>query len=235
MQNILAFDSRTSIRDSLQPFLKKHLNDEGWVLIKVNPSEKIMGDMLIIATLVGEFLFCKSIAYHMLDNNDSKEPLAVHTEGISHASGIVPYFALGCINSPISGGETRIFDGRKAAKMIDEVPELEGVEIEYFALANPDSRIRHPLIVSDYGRTVRYRSRVESNLVINSGTFSEKEMYECVDDIILKSLLVSHTLEVGDLLFVNNLFTLHDRLPFSGNRQMLRIRYNDFQNTRVRY
>ena len=95
--------------------IEKHLETTGWTLIKIEPSEKIESDMLIITALVGQ-IFSESLGYHILDATDSKETLAIHTECISNKEGIASYFALVCIKSSISGGETRLFDGRIAAK-----------------------------------------------------------------------------------------------------------------------
>ncbi len=234
MGNTLYFDSKTSIKETISPFLNRNLETSGWALIKIKPSEKIESEMLIISALVGQ-IFSDCIGYHTIDITDSEETLAIHTECISNEDGIVPFFALGCIKPSVSGGETRIFDGRMAAKIIDDIPALSDVIIEYSALANPSARISYLLVVPEHGRTVRYRSKVETNFVLNSGDLSEDEMYNLVDDVIHKSLIVSHAWNSGDLLFVNNLFTLHDRLPFMGNRKMLRVRYNDKLNSRIRY
>lgn len=233
MNNTLSINSKTSIWKAL-PLIEKHLETTGWTLIKIEPSEKIESDMLIITALVGQ-IFSESLGYHILDATDSKETLAIHTECISNKEGIASYFALVCIKSSISGGETRLFDGRIAAKKIDSFPELSDVVIEYSALANPNARVQYPLVIPEHGRTVRYRSKVETNFVLNSGVLPEDEMYRLVDEIIHKSLIVSHKWNPGDLLFVNNLFTLHDRLPFIGNRRMLRVRYDDKLNSRIRY
>lgn len=234
MNNILHFDSVTSIKNTLIPFLEKHLSTTGWALVKIEPSNKTEGDMLIITALAGQILG-DNFGYHTLDATDSDEILAVHSEGISNEGGVIPYFALGCIKPADSGGETRLFDGRTAAKNISGIEGLSSVVIEYSALANPNAKTRYPLVISEYGGTVRYRSKVETNLVLSSGSFSENEMYQCVDESILKSMIVRHSWNAGDLLFVNNLFTLHDRLPFRGNRRMLRVRYNDTLNSRIRY
>jgi|GEM_PF-2742114 len=234
MDNVIYFESVTGIKDTLIPFLEKHLSTSGWALVRIEPSPKTESDMLIIATLAGQVLG-ESFGYHTLDATNSEEILAVHTEGISNESGIVPYFALGCIKPADSGGETRLFDGRLAAIEIDNVTELSNVVIEYSALANPSTRVHYPLVIPEYGRTLRYRSNVETNLVLSSGGFPENEMYQKVDEIVRNSLIVSHYWNAGELLFVNNLFTLHDRLPFQGNRRMLRVRYNDTLNSRIRY
>lgn len=231
MNNILHFSPKLSIRDTVLPFIAKHLPTAGWALVKLQPSDKIEPDMLLVAALAGQTLG-NNFGYHVLDAYCANEVLALHTEGISNEDGVIPYFALGCIKPPVSGGQTRLFDGRIAA---NKIPELSNVLIEYSALANPQSRIRHPLVISEYGGTVRYRSQVETNRVINPGGFSEDEMYRQADEIIHDSLIVSHQWDVGDLLVVNNLITLHDRLPFVGQRKMLRVRYNDNLNPRVRY
>lgn len=234
MNNVLHFELGVSVKNTLLPFLSNHLSDTGWALVKIAPSEKIESDLLIVSSLAGQALG-DNFGYHTLDAKGSDETLALHTEGISNEGGIIPYFALGCIKPSVSGGETRLFDGRKAAAIIDGNPELTDVVIEYSALANPQARVRYPLVVTNGGRLVRYRSKVETNLVINSGTLSEDDAYQRIDIIIRDCLLVSHKWETGDLLFVNNLITLHDRLPFTGHRRMLRVRYNDTLNARIRY
>jgi hypothetical protein len=234
MNNTIHFESVTSIKDTLIPFLEEHLSTSGWALVKIEPSVKTESDMLIIATLAGQALG-ESFGYHNLNATDSDETLAVHTEGISNEGGIIPYFALGCIKPADSGGETRLFDGRIAAREIDNTPELSDVIIEYSALANPNARVSYPLVIPEYGRTLRYRSNVETNLVLSSDKIPENKMYKKVDEVIEKSLIVSHRWSAGELIFVNNLFTLHDRLPFQGNRIMLRVRYNDTLNSRIRY
>lgn len=234
MNNIMHFTPKTGVKDTLLPFLDEHLPTVGWVLVKLQPSDKIETDMLLVAALAGQILG-NDFGYHVLDTSDANEVLALHTEGISNEYGVIPYFALGCIKPSVSGGQTRLFDGRIAANKIAKIPELSHVLIEYSALANPQSRIQHPLVIPEHGGTVRYRSRVETNKVINPGGFSDNEMYRRVDEAIHSSLIVSHEWGVGDLLFVNNFITLHDRLPFVGRRRMLRVRYNDSLNFRVRY
>ncbi len=234
MSNVLFLDTKASVKSTLLPFLSANLPTEGWALVKIEPSVKIESDMLVICTLAGTDLG-ENFGYHTLDATGSNDILALHTEGISNDSRIIPYFALGCIKPSSSGGETRLFDGRKAAAAIDAIPGLNDVIIEYSALANPQARIRYPLVVTEGERVVRYRSKVETNFIIKSGKFSEDEVYQHVDAIIQSCLLVSHKWEAGDLLFVNNLITLHDRLPFTGHRRMLRVRYDDTLNARIRY
>ena len=234
MNNVLHFELGASVKNTLATFLSNHLKVTGWALVKVSPSAKIESDLLIFSALAGQ-TFGDNFGYHTLDAEGSNETLSLHTEGISNEGGITPYFSLGCIQPSVSGGETRLFDGRKAATLIDADPELTDVVIEYSALANPRARVRYPLVITDSDRVVRYRSKVETNLLINSSKLSEDEVYLRVDSIIQSCLIVSHEWEAGDLLFVNNRITLHDRLPFIGRRRMLRVRYNDTLNARIRY
>jgi hypothetical protein len=235
MNNILHFElEAVSIKNTLLSFLSSHLFVAGWALVKIKPSAKLESDLLIVSTLAGQ-AFGDNFGYHTLAADSSNDTLSLHTEGISNEGGIIPYFALGCIQPSVSGGETRLFDGRKAATLIDANPELADVIIEYSALANPQARVRYPLVVTDKERVVRYRSKVETNLMIHSGKLSEDEIYQKVDKVIKDCLVISHRWEAGDLLFVNNLITLHDRLPFTGHRRMLRVRFNDTLNARIRY
>jgi len=234
MSNVLYLDSKASIKNTLLPFLSHHLPTAGWALVKIEPTIKVESDLLIISTLAGQMLG-ENFGYHILDATDKDDTLVLHTEGISNDGGVIPYFALGCIKPSLSGGETRLFDGRLAAEAIDSTPELTDVVIEYSALANLRARVRYPLVVSESDRVVRYRSKVETNFVINPGFLTEDQMYYKVDTVIKDCMIISHRWDAGDLLFVNNLITLHDRLPFTGNRRILRVRYNDTLNARIRY
>ncbi len=236
MNKRLTINRHTSIRQKIWPDLQDSLQTVGWALLQVEDvNEKVESDMLTISTLVGQMLQSINMGYHTLDSTGSDEILSVHTEGISNTSGIIPYFALGCVIPSDTGGETRLFDGRLAAQRVSAEPELSGAIIEYSALANPTERVRYPLVVPDSGGTLRFRSKVVTNRVISSGSLSEDEMYARIDQILDESLIVTHKWSIGELMFVNNIITLHDRLPFSGRRRMLRVRYNDEINARIRY
>lgn len=235
MSSRLIVNQLVSIKQDILPFVKNRLDGVGWALLQIeNSSDKLESDMLIIASIIGQSLAI-NMGYHIIQGDSSDEHLPAHTEGISNTSGIIPYFALGCITPSRIGGETRIFDGRLAARKVDSIKELSGVTIEYTSLANPEECVDYPLVCPDFGRTLRYRSKVVTNRVICSGNLSENEMYQKVDSILEESLMPSHSWSSGELLFVNNLVTIHDRFPFSGVRSMLRIRYDDQINSRVRY
>lgn len=236
MESKLIIDTCTSIENKVIPFLRQNLETTGIALLQFkDTADKLETDMLLVSALVGK-IFGENFGYHTIESEGDSSALEAHTEGISNTTGIIPYFSLGCIVPATTGGETRIFDARKAAGLaISE--SLSEVELEYTSLANPNEVIRHHLIENDekFGEVMRYRSKVETNRVISSGNVSPEKMYQLVDTILEDCIVTCHSWIAGELLFVNNLISLHDRLPFQGRRQMLRVRYNDYINTRLRY
>lgn len=231
----LVVTSNTSLFKEVLPFLLENLSNSGWALMQIEEeNEELNCKMLYLSILIGQSLG-DSVGYHYLKSNGSDEHLAAHSEGISNQGGIIPYFALCCIKPSDSGGETRLFDGRMAAEKVNNNPKLKGVQIEYSALAYPELKVVYPLVVNDFGDVLRYRSKVITNKVMCSGEISEEEMYKLVDQILEESIIVSHSWQRGDVLFVNNMITLHDRLPFIGKRELIRVRYNDNLNVKLRY
>lgn len=82
-------------------------------------------------------------------------------------------------------------------------------------------------VLDRFDPIIRYRSRVSTNRV-ELGTPQEVDrFYLTVDAILEECLLVTHRWQGGDLMFVNNSWTLHDRLPFQGLRRMARVRFGD--------
>lgn len=228
----------SSFKGSEEHHVCEILNESGWALVQIHEAseESLLRTMLDISVRVGKSLSTNSLGYHILESRHAPEKLPAHTEGISNAAGIIPYFALGCLQPSVYGGETRIFDGRRAARLAQQDSLLSGVEIEYSALANPEAAKRHPLVVFERGGVLRYRSKVVTNrLVQTRSELNEEEIYKRVDAILEESVIACHKWQVGDLLFVNNEITLHDRLPFSGKRRMLRVRYNDTEHIKMRY
>lgn len=234
MKNIIQVDTATGVAEELQPFLQKHLTESGWALVRVRSAEDMAEAMWSIAQAVGP-MFGHRAGYHIMESNGDERRLPVHTEGVSYQHNIIPYLAIGCIIPAISGGETRVFDGRKAARLIDQVPELSGATIEYSTVSNPSVGQVRSLVVPGFGRVLRYRGRVISNRVISSSSLTEDELYQRVDAILEQCVVLCHHWEAGDLLFLDNRITLHDRLPFVGYRQMMRIRYNDENFPRLCY
>lgn len=70
-----------------------------------------------------------------------------------------------------------------------------------------------------------------------SGEYSsEDEVYDVVDTVLAEEcLLLDHHWTSGELLFVDNRVTVHGRSAFVGERQMVRIRYDDPVATGITY
>ena len=71
-----------------------------------------------------------------LDSDGDPRSLPIHTEGV-YRSMPPRYFMLGCVNPSATGGNTIIYDARKAARLVRrERPELADVSIVYASKAH---------------------------------------------------------------------------------------------------
>lgn len=218
--------SESSINDDVIPFVLSSLRTSGYAVVSVEAVENVSSNLLITSSLVGRVLG-RYMSYHIIDGESEDSYLATHTEGISYAAGIIPYFSLGCIHLADGGGATRIFDARRAAYILREKGVHESI-IEYSSLAHPEQSARYPLVFNDpeYGDVLRYRSKVITNKIILSPC-AEDDLYRIVDNTLEFCVSYVHSWTKGDLLFVNNRLTLHDRLPYKGRRSMMRMRFDD--------
>ena len=186
--------------------------------------------LLSAASALGNLLGAESLGVTHLRATGSDVWLGRHTETLTDAPVPIRYFALGCVVPAAHGGETLLFDGRKAARLLAE--SLHGareVRIRYRSQYRPDVA-DHSLIVEDeqHGPALRFRSATETNEIVAMPVgISEADLYAAVEDALSKSLTLSHLWSAGDLLVVNNHTMLHSRAPFAGLRHMLRFRYDD--------
>ncbi len=232
----LEIGNKTSISKEVIPFVLNGLDSDGFALVSMPKSEKPETDMLVVSAVVGSKL-AQDLSYHVI-TGEGDGKLAAHTEGIYYPSGIINFFALGCVIPSKTGGATRIFDGRIAARIITNTyPSLSGVEIKYSSLAHKDQFACHPILVGteNHGVTLRYRSNVVTNEISNKQGLTDDFVYKVIDEVLEDSVILTYMWSPGDLLFVNNQFTLHDRLPYSGARKMLRIRFDDPTHQRILY
>lgn len=232
----LQVNGNTSVSKEIAPFLKQELSTSGYGLLQLK-SDHLETDMLLLSGIVGQ-IFSSNMSYHTLSQTNDEDWLAVHTEGVSYSKGLIPYFAFGCIKKADSGGNTRIFDGRIAAKILrSEYPELAKTVITYNSLANKKEGAAYPIAVYNdlYGWVLRYRAKVITNILPGVNEGDAEKIYQCVDEILLRCIILDHVWENGDLLFVNNEITLHDRKPFTGLRKMLRVRFGDTVNQNILY
>lgn len=86
-----------------------------------------------------------------------------------------------------------------------------------------------------YGWVLRYRAKVVTNVMHGIDESGAEKIYNCIDEILSRCIILDHAWENGDLLFVNNEITLHDREPFIGLRKMLRVRFGDTVNQNILY
>jgi TfdA family taurine catabolism dioxygenase TauD len=186
--------------------------------------------LLSAACAFGNWIGARSVGVAHLRAAGSDVWLGRHTETLTDGPVPIRYFALGCLIPAANGGETLLFDGRKAALLLAR--SLQGaheVRIRYRSQYRPEAA-DHSLIVDDkqLGPALRFRSATENNEIIaKPAGISEADLYTAVEDAVSRSLVLAHSWSVGELLLVDNHTMLHSRAPFAGLRHMLRFRYDD--------
>jgi hypothetical protein len=199
----------------------------GYSVVRTDPGEDAL---ITAASAVGNLIGARSIGVTHLRATGSDALLGRHTETLTDAPVPIRYFALGCLVPAARGGETLLFDGRKAAGLL--AASLHGareVRIRYRSQYRPEVE-DHSLIVEDeqHGLVLRFRSATGNNeMIARPAGLSEAGMYAAVEDALSRSLVLTHSWRAGELLLVDNHAMLHSRAPFSGLRHMLRFRYDD--------
>jgi hypothetical protein len=199
----------------------------GYMVLRTACSE----DALIsTACALGNLIGARSVGVAHLRATGSDLWLGRHTETLTDGPVPIRYFALGCLVPAVRRGETLLFDGRKAARLIAR--SLQGareVRIRYRSQYRPEVA-DHSLIVDDkqHGPVLRYRSATDNNEIIAKPVgISEADLYAAVENAVSTSLALTHSWRPGELLLVDNHTMLHSRAPFAGLRHMLRFRYDD--------
>jgi hypothetical protein len=188
-------------------------------------------DALISAACAfGNLIGARSIGVTHLRANGSDVWLGRHTETLTDAPVPIRYFALGCLVPAGRGGETLLFDGRKAARLLARTMDgAREIRIRYRSQYRPEVA-DHPLIVEDerHGPVLRFRSATGNNeMIAKPAGISQAGLYAAVEDAVTRSLALVHSWRAGELLVVDNHTMLHSRAPFAGLRHMLRFRYDD--------
>lgn len=238
--NKLEVDQYTSLSKDIAFKVKERLSIEGFALINFKPfkdEKKLETDLLLTIFGIARD-FSKDFSYYVLEGKGSPVRLAAHVEGIYVSNGITDGFALACIKPSESGGETRLFDSRQAAEIIlKEYPEFAGTVIEYSSKSYPDQKAQYKLVENDvqFGNVLRYRSGEGCKIISSESDLSVEKLNMIVNEILEKTLIISHKWTRGQILFVNNRITLHDREPYEGERKMLRVRFGDYLNTALTY
>lgn len=195
-------------------------------------ADALLEEFVDISVRIGEGV-ARSAGIHALCGKNL-DKLAIHCDGIYAPSGIIPYFALGCITPAKVGGKTRLFDARGAAEeLLRDHPDIARTVIRYGSLGHPNDHVDYPLC---HQGILRYRGDCETNSILELPCgYRSEEIYTKVENVIERCLIHEHTWERGDLLLVDNRCTLHDRTAFTGKRVMVRIRYDDPNVITVRY
>jgi Taurine catabolism dioxygenase TauD, TfdA family len=205
----------------------RELEALGYSVLRATPSED---GLISTAIALGNLIGARSLGLTYLRATGSEVWLGRHTETLTDAPVPIRYFALGCLIPAARGGETLLFDGRKAARLVAEsLPGARAVRIRYRSQYRPEFA-DHSLIVEDkrHGPVLRFRSAIENNEIIaKPAGISEADLYAAVDNAVSRSLSLGHSWRAGELLLVNNHTMLHSRAPFAGLRHMLRFRYDD--------
>lgn len=157
------------------------------------------------------------------------EPIRIHSESIYHPQ-MCPYFMLACVQRADSGGDTIIYDGEKAAKLItEEMPELQNVTMVYHAEHYNDTSARVPLLRNFRDKDVlAFRQKFPLNEAhgLPEG-MNEDELYEYVDGVLDRCVEFEKILDPGEVILVDNYRTLHVRKAYSGLRKIIRVRVDD--------
>lgn len=230
-----------SLTRDIAPFAQEQLTTKGYAIIKpdflLQESAEIV-EHYVHAFLVacGYFLGSK-VGFHFLKGVGSAISLPIHTEGIHLPTGVHPYFSLACFSNAASGGETRLYDARTAAQMLNEFnSDLADVAIDYISGSYDLPPCRRTLVEHhpEWGSVLRFRSGFKSNTYVTYPPgLTPEEIEANVVSIISQAEILRHKWEVGDMLIVNNHITLHDRMPYEGTRIMLRVRYDDHINCKI--
>lgn len=119
--NVIKINNNISLENEIIPILKDQLQNLGFSLLSYNNNNQdeleLERNLLSIILLLGRSI-ASAAGYLILKGNDESKSLEIHNECIYLPSNVISYFALGCIKPSTTGGNTRIFDGRKAAIII---------------------------------------------------------------------------------------------------------------------
>ena len=164
-----------------------------------------------------------------LSNKDSAPYLPVHTEDIFLPHPVMALM-LACEKPADSGGETLLISNRKAMSIIlTEKPFLADVRIVYKNIKNLEEKAEHLLIHESRGLFFRERVGHQYISYISKEAkeiFDEDEFYEYMSDVLCRSLEISYSWSIGDLLAVDNYRFLHGRNSYIGQRIMHRVTLN---------
>lgn len=220
--SMIQLDGETPSSDILEK-----LSTTGLILLQTYP-EKVETTL----AQLGEMLGKRTSIIPLAHNSEQSGPsLPWHIDGY-YQNPLPTYFMLGCCFVQCQGGATLLKDGRLiATQLIKEYPALENVTIHYERTVPESYKERTLPLIQYLGVTpiLAYRSNTPKlpgleQKIINLGGFAnEEEIYSIVDTAVEQApIALEHHWRAGQILVANNLFFLHSRNDYFGDRKMMR-------------
>ena len=122
----------------------QELRNFGYAVVRTAGDE---GMLMSAARALGLLVGARSFGYLHLRAVDSRVWLGRHTESLTDGPTPLQYFALGCLVPAAEGGETHLYDGSRAARLLAGLlPGAGEVRIRYRSGYRPEVS-DHPLVV----------------------------------------------------------------------------------------
>ena len=213
--------------NSPSPDILEKVSTAGFIRLQTDP-EKVKATLAQLGEMLGKRISIIPLAHN---SEQSGPSLPWHIDGY-YQNPLPTYFMLGCCFVQCRGGATLLKDGRLiAARLLEDYPDLENVTIHYERTV-PESYQERTLPLIQYldeTPILAYRSNIPKlpgleQTIVNSGGFAnEAEIYAIVDTAIEEApIALEHHWQAGQILIAHNLFFLHSRKDYFGDRQMMR-------------
>lgn len=203
------------------------LSSKGLIQLQTSP-DNVESTLEQLGKILGKRISIIPLAHN---SEQSGPKLPWHIDGY-YQTPLPMYFMLGCCLAECNGGATLLKDGRViAAQLLKKYPKLENVEIHYERTVPESYQQRTLPLIHRLNQIpiLLYRANtpklpgLEQTITQLGGFGSEEEIYSIVDTAIEEApLALEHHWSAGQILVANNLFFMHSRKAYSGDRYMLR-------------
>ncbi len=201
--------------------LKNNLDTNGYLYKVFDNFSNAMSFSHNFASYLG-----KNYTAYILESKGDENILPHHTEML-YVEDIPQYFALVMNKQARVGGELSIIDSRKLYEKIKL--EFSNNPNMYIGITSKQRGgfIKRQLLPEDDNLPMVCYSETESVTFLGVTTEESENVKNKIKNLINESSLCILKQENNSVLFVNNFKTLHGRMPFIGERMLLRIRVND--------
>ena len=206
------------------------LSEHGFVVIQTEANEPALFD---VADRIGQIIRADTFGATVVEGSHADSRMLIHNESITQTeTDFLRTFALGALEVATTGGQTLVYDGRVGAKrVLEDLPELANLSIEYVSTVYDGQSAVHPLVYAhpEHGPVMRYRGQAPTNIIQGElpAGMTEQQFYEEVDALLSDTSPVAHNWQAGDVVVINNENTLHSRQPYDGARRLVRYRFDD--------